>query len=258
MKKEWISTMTKNKRMKLTPAHTLDHYLIVLFLLIPFQFPAWSLIEIAVTGTYSGRQTTEEIASVALIFLVCIFFSFLVQYRRLLFKKITLTYSDEQFQEAVERTVKDLKWHIDLNNEAFFRAHRSWDWSSSWGEMVTIIKGKNFLLVNSICNPDARSSITSWGWNRKNIHTFLEHLTDVLNKQPAKIKIARVTKEWSLKQIGMRLFAYPFCFFLIAMGVYVIFQPSSFRSTIAIFVSMTLAIVYLYTDLKILITKKQN
>ena len=46
----------------------------------------------------------------------------------------------------------------------------------SWGEMVTVrLSGKD-VLVNSICDPDARPSVISWGRNRKNVSTIAELL----------------------------------------------------------------------------------
>jgi hypothetical protein len=124
--------------------------------------------------------------------------------------------------------------------------------------MVTIIKDKDCLLLNSICNPDSMSSVASYGWNRKNIRTFLKNLTDVLNNKPAEIKIEKVTNEWSVKRIVIRLFAYPFCIFLILFGVYMVLQPLTIRSIIAGLGAMMIAIIYLYSDLKILTTKNEN
>jgi hypothetical protein len=255
MKKDWIPIMKKNKRLKLTTVQTLTHYGIVLLLLFIVSLTGWSLIEIYVTNTHTSVRTADELIKTSLTFLLlAVFFAF-IQYKRLMFKEINLTFTEEQFQEAVRRTVKDLEWRIDRNNKTFFRAYRPWNWSGSWGEMVTIIKDKDRLLVNSICNPDSMSSVASYGWNRKNIQTFLKNLTDVLNNKPAEIKIEKVTNEWSVKRIVIRLFAYPFCIFLIAFGVYMVLQPLTIRSIIAGLGAMTIASIYLYSDIKIL-TKK--
>ena len=178
----------KNKRLKLTTVQTLTHYGIVIFLLLIVSLTNWSLIEIYVTDTYTGVLTADELIKSSLPFLfAAIIFAF-IQNRRLNFKEINLTYTDDQFQEAIQRTIKDLEWRIDKNNKTFFRAIRPWNWSGSWGEMVTIIKEKDRLLINSICDPDHMSSAVSYGWNRKNIKTFLKNINDVLNNKPAEIK----------------------------------------------------------------------
>jgi|LakMenEpi03Aug12_release.lakeMendotaPanAssembly.Ray.scaffolds.fasta_scaffold105290_3 hypothetical protein len=258
MANNWTKKMKKNKRLKLTTIQTLTHYGIVLLLLFIVCLTGLSLIEIYITNTYTGVQTADELLKSSLPFLLlAILFAF-IQYRRLKFKEVNVTFTDEQFHEAVERTAKDLKWRIDKNNKTFFRAYRPWNWSGSWGEMVTIIKDKDHLLVNSICNPKSMSSVASYGWNRINIQAFLKNLTDVLNNKPAEIKIEKVTNEWSVKRIVIRLFAYPFCIFIIVFGVYMVLQPLTIRSIISGLGAITIAIIYLYSDIKILTTKNEN
>ena len=227
-------------------------------LLFIVSLTGWSLIEIYVTHTYTGVRTADELIKSSLPFLLLAVFFVFVQHRRLKFKEINVIFTDEQFQEALERTVKDLKWRIYRNSKTFLKAYRPWNWSGSWGEMVTIIKDKDKLLVNSICDPDNMSSVASYGWNRKNIRTFLKNLTDVLNNKPAEIKIEKVTKEWSIKRIIIRLIAYPFCIFLIVLGVYMVLQPLTIRTVIAGIGAMTIASIYLYSDIKILTTKNDK
>ena len=258
MTNELIPIMKKNKRLKLTTVQTLTHYGVVLLLLFIVCLTGWSLIEIYITNTYTGVRTADELIKSSLPFLLlAILFAF-IQERRLRFKEVNVTFTDEQFQEAIERTIKELEWRIDRNNKTFFRAYRPWNWSNSWGEMVTIIKDKDRLLVNSICDPNNMCSVVSYGWNRKNIKTFLKNLADVLDNKSAEIKIEKVTNEWSIKRIIIRLLAYPFCIFLIVFGVYMIIQPLTIRSIIAGLGAMTIAIIYLYSDIKILTTKNAN
>lgn len=247
--------MKTNKRLKLTTVQTLTHYGVVWYVLLFVLLTGWRLIDIYATDTYTGVRAADQLIETSLLLVLAVFFA-LVQYRRLMYKEINLAFTDDQFQEAVERTVKDLEWRIDRNNKNFFRAYRPWNWSGSWGEMVTIIKDKDRLLINSICNPDSMSSVASYGWNRKNIQTFLRNLSDVLNNKPADIKIEKVTKGWSLKRIVIRLFAYPFCIFLIVFGVYMVLQPFTIRSIIAGIGAVTIASIYLYSDIKTLSAKK--
>ncbi len=258
MKNKWIPITKKDQRLKLTTNQALSHYGIVLLLLLIVSLTVWSLIEMYVTNTYTGVRTANELIKALLpVLLLAVFFVF-VQHRRLKFKEIKVTFTDEQFQEAVERTVKDLEWRIDRNNKTFFRAYRPWNWTGSWGEMVTIIKDKDRLLINSICDPDNMSSVASYGWNRKNVTTFLKNLTAVLNNEPAEIKIEKEANEWSIKSIAMRLFAYPFCVFLIVFGVYMVLHPLTIRTIIAGLGAITIAAIYLYSDIKILTTQNKR
>ncbi|NEN24214.1 hypothetical protein G3O08_11945 [Cryomorpha ignava] len=250
--------MKKNKRLKLKPLQTLTHYGIVLFLLFIVSLTAWSLIQIHVTDTYTGVRTSREIIRTSLPFLLLALFFAFIQYRRLKFKEIDVTFSDEQFQEAVDRTARELKWSIERNNKNFLRAYRSWNWTASWGEMVTIAKDKDRLFVNSICSPESMSSVASFGWNRKNISTFLENLTAVKNGKPEVVKIERVKSEWSLKRVLIRLLAYPFCISLIILGIYMISQSMTVRAVIAGIAAITIACIYLYSDIKIMTTKNNK
>lgn len=256
MKNEWTIIMKKNKRLKLTFFQTVTHYGISLLLLFIISLTGWSLIEIYLTETYTGVRTANELIKSSLPFLVLAVIFTVIQYRRLNFKEIEITYTDEQFQEAIDRTVKDLEWRIEKNNKTFFRAVRAWNWSGSWGEMVTIIRDKNRILINSICDPDHMSSIASYGWNRKNIRTFNKNLSDVLENRPSEIIEEKEINEWSFKRIVIRLFAYPFCIFLIVFGVYMVLEPLTIRTIISGLGAMTIAGIYLYSDIKLLRTKK--
>jgi hypothetical protein len=106
-----------------------------------------------------------------------------IQTNGLKFKEIKIGYNEQEFSEAVDLTVKQLKWEIERNDNQIFRAYRPWNWTASWGEMITIIKHEGKLLINSICDLNKRSSVVSWGWNKKNIETFKANLLSVISKQ---------------------------------------------------------------------------
>src|SRR5690554_2638220 len=120
MKNEWITIMKKDKRLKLTTIQTLTHYGIVLLLLFIVSLTGWSLIEIYLTDTYEGVRTADELIKTSLPFFAIAIIFAIIQYRRLNFKEIQVSYTDEQFQEAIARTVKDLEWIIERNNKTFF------------------------------------------------------------------------------------------------------------------------------------------
>ena len=44
------------------------------------------------------------------------------------------------------------------------------------GERITIIRDNNKILINSICDPDNRPSVSSWGQNRKNVNAFKKRI----------------------------------------------------------------------------------
>ncbi|TMI63090.1 MAG: hypothetical protein E6H07_15980 [Bacteroidetes bacterium] len=243
--------MKNTKRLKLTLGQTFNHYGIVIFFLFLVVLLFKDLIEIYL-NSYTGVRSTNELINSLWPFLALAIFFAIVQYRRLRFKEYKANFTEEEFQEAIKRTVTDLELRIDSNSENFFKAYRG-----SW-EVIIIIKDKDRLLVNSICDPKNFSSFTSFGVNRKNISTFIKNLTDVLNNKPAEIKIENQINEWSIKRIIFRLFVYPFCIFLIVFGVYLVLQPLTAKSIAAGLGAIMVAGIYLYSDIKILSAKKEN
>ncbi len=188
MENDLIPIMKKSKKLKLTTIQTLTHYGIVILLLFIVALTGWSLIEIYWTNNYEGVRTAGELMITSLPFFAMAIIFAIIQYRRLQFKEIQVSYTEVQFQEAIDRTIKDLGWRIEINSKSLFRAFRPWNWAGSWGEMVTIVKEKDRILINSICDPNRVSSVASYGWNSRNMKTFLKNLSEVLNNKAQEIK----------------------------------------------------------------------
>ena len=258
MNKEWIEIMKQTKRLKLNRWQILDHYFIVIFILIIPIFTLFSLFEIYVTDSYDGVRTANELISTSFPWLIPAIVFYFLQKRRLRFREVKVEYSDQEFQGAIERTAKEYEWKIELNNKKIFRAYRPWNWTGSWGEMITIIKDTDRLLLNSICDPNKTSSVASFGWNKRNIDTFLKNLVDVKKDIPVQEKIEKPEKAWTFKKVVIRLLAYPFCLFLIGFGVYMIFNPVNWKSQGAGIGAIIIASIYLYFDLKVILKNKDT
>ncbi|GEM_PF-680957 len=257
MKREWIDKMEQTKRLKLNRWQTFSHYLVVWFILAIPGLTLFSLFEIYVTDTYDGVRSAEELVSTAWPWIIPAVAFYFIQKRRLRFREVIVECSDEEFQDAIERTAKEYQWQIDLNDKRAFRAYRSWNWTGSWGEMITIIRDKDRLLLNSICNPNKRISVVSFGWNKRNIDTFLKNLADVQRGIPIREEIEIPRREWTFKRVVIRLLAYPFCLFLIGMGVYMVVKPINWKSQGAGIGAITIAAIYLYSDLRIILDNKK-
>jgi hypothetical protein len=174
-----MKLITGDGRLKLTLGQTIDHYFIVAFLLLIPGLTSYDIYKMYVTQTYDGVRSADDLIKFSLPFLILAISFVFIQRHRLRFNEIKIKYTDEQFQEAVKRTIEELKWQVEFNDTDFFRAYRPWNWSASWGEMITIIKEKDRLLINSICDPNKTSSVLSWGWNKQNLEVFKGHLTTV-------------------------------------------------------------------------------
>lgn len=259
MKQEHIKLMIKQKRLKLTFIQTLSHYAIVLFILFMPALTLYSLFEIYVTKSYDGVRSAQELIRVNFFWIIPAAGFYILQRSRLILKEVLISYSDEEFKEAIKRTANELGWQIEFNNKSFFRAYRPFNYTLSWGEMITIIRQKDKLLINSICDPNKMSSVLSFGWNKKNIQTFLINLQEVKKGLPPRQEIVeKPINEWSFGRTIMRVLLYAVCLFIIVAGVFVIIQSPAFRSQIAGFGGVAFATFYLYLDLRVLTTKKEK
>lgn len=63
--------------------------------------------------------------------------------------------------------------------------------------------------------------------------------------------------EWTFKRIIIRFIAYPFCLFIIGLGIYMIINPVNWKSRGAGIGAILIASTYLRADLKILIKNRK-
>lgn len=260
MKQKLINKMIESERLKLTFFQTVSHYSIVIFLVIIWGYIAYNLFEINVTNTYSGVRSSNELILAGLPFLVGAIVFYFIQRARLNFYALTIKFSDEEFEEALNRTANELNWKFKYHQKKYTRANRYSNWTGSWGEMITIIKDGDRLLLNSICDPDNIASVASYGWNRKNLKTFEANLKDTVNHIPVKKSTFPLIpeNEWTLKNTVIRIIFYPFCLFLIGLGIYLISDSVNYMSVSAGIGAIIIASLYLYTDLKVNLTRKKS
>ena len=170
-------------RLKLTQWQFITHYSLVFLLMIPNLLSIFSIIENAF-GVYRGKADVNDWYASFMFFSIVIFLLFIIQYRRLNFIKIEIIFTENQFEEAVRRTAKDLEWKILRNNKKMLQASRNNMFGSLLGELITIIKGEGFVLINSICDPNKWTNIFSFNRNQENVKIFLRNLSDVTNEKP--------------------------------------------------------------------------
>ena len=98
-----------------------------------------------------------------------IFFIYKLQRRRLKFKSVETNLKRKEINDIIREVAIELKWTLESINENYIvaKTHPGF-FSGSWGEQITIIFDQNRVLVNSICDPDKRSSVTSMGRNKRN------------------------------------------------------------------------------------------
>lgn len=63
-------------------------------------------------------------------------------------------------------------------NDAFIANTNPGFFSGSWGEQITVLFYQDSVFVNSICDPNKRSSVISWGRNSENEDTLIDKINE--------------------------------------------------------------------------------
>lgn len=182
MTKEQLIYSLETKELKLSFWDKLTHYGIVLFLFfIPSVFIFLRLKDYF-NGTPKAFKNAELWFMIIPTLLGLLFYKF--QKKRLKFKSIKTELTREELDPIIEQVANELKWTPYIVNKKMIIAKTYPSFmSGSWGEQITILFDKDSVLVNSICDPDKRSSVVSMGRNTQNEKTLLERIKTVTNTQ---------------------------------------------------------------------------
>lgn len=239
--------MKQTRRLKLTVSQTFTHYFIVLFLCLVPLVTLWDFIKMCF-GTYHRDQSATELITESLPFIAFAIIAFLIQRRRLKFRVIHILNSDDEFHEAVMRTRTTLQWDVAINESNFVLAFRSQHFfTNNWGDMITIIRDGNTLLLNSISDPNKKPVFFSFSWDKKNINVFLLHLTEVLRGIPRNTRYEEEeARKWYAKKY-MRYIAYFCSAGLLAVSVLLIIEGALLMALPL----LGLVSYYIYTDISL-------
>lgn len=183
MKQSEIQNIRERKVLKLRKGQLFGHYAVVPFLLIIPVLATYSLFQIYVTKNYEGVRTADELISTSYPWIIVALIFYFIQKKRLKFKVIKLSVNIEQFNKAAKLTADNLGWTIQHSSADHISAVRQGGISSgSWGELITMVRCKDKVLINSICDPDNIISVASYGWNRKNVRVFKLFLESLQEK----------------------------------------------------------------------------
>ncbi|MCO6360808.1 hypothetical protein BXY85_3564 [Roseivirga pacifica] len=244
MEENNVKHMIESRRVSLTFWRKLDHYFIVVFVLLTPLLATYDLVQFYFFDSYDGESTPKELLFNYLWLIPAILLT-IVQWRRLKLQEYKITANEDQIQEALIQTSQELGWRIKESSPEFIRAFRGWNLTASLGEMITIIPFQDSILINSICDPNKPSSIASFGMNKTNTRTFIINLYNIVNGTSI-LKPEEKYNKWSFRNNLFRLFAYPFCLGLILFAVFVALPDNQIGLGVAI---LTVPAIYFYTDL---------
>jgi len=171
-----IVGMKSSQRLKLSFWNSISHYWVVLLMALLTVFWWYQLIKSFLTQSAPIFRGSKELFNVGCCLLIVTSLFFVIQYRRLTFKKVVIKYNDASFKQALSLTIEELKWIVSDKNNVYVSAFHKTKTYFNWGELITIIKIEEGILINSICDPEARTALFSLGWNRKNVNTFIRNL----------------------------------------------------------------------------------
>ncbi len=178
MTNEQIKYSIETGEMKLGNWDKFNHYAIVGFLfIIPALFIFFHLKDYF-QGTSRPFREGEIWFMIIPSILGLLFYR--IQRNRLKFKSINTKLTREELDPIIEKVATELEWIPYVSNKKIIiaKTHPSL-FSGSWGEQITILFHKNQILVNSICDPEKRSSVVSMGRNKKNMNRLIEEIIKV-------------------------------------------------------------------------------
>lgn len=175
MTNDQIKYSIETGELKLGNWHKFTHYGIVgFFLIFPAMFVFFRLKEY-LEGTSKPFMEFEFWFSVIPAILGLMFYR--LQRNRLKFKIIHTNLTREEIDPIIEKVANELQWIIVIDNKkAIIAKTQPSFFSGSWGEQITILFDGKKTLVNSICDPDKKSSVVSMGRNKQNMNKLVEEI----------------------------------------------------------------------------------
>jgi hypothetical protein len=256
--------MIRQRRVKLDFFQAIFHYSFPLFILAMPFFSLFFSIKDYFTHTVADPE--RSLLHFDLFIIALSILSAFIQWRKLRFREYKVSLTSEDFEEALSRTKRSENWIITNHRKQFIQAIRPDELAgeripilnNDAGEMITIIKLPDSLLINSISDPNMKSASLLGRQNRTNISIFIANLRDVIKHIPEKVTIPETPeKEWTLKKIIVRLLLYPLCLSLITIGIWLIIE-TKLKAIIPSGLIIAGASIYLYTDLMIITKRKSS
>ncbi len=169
-----IKKIDKTKILPLSKWHFFLHYFVAFIPLILGIMSTYWLIERWNTENYLGSRTEEDIISSILVWFSIAILAFVVKRRRLNFKRINISLNGTEFKQKMSEIAELENWMLTNKNtksSIFYNNNSGWN----WGLKMTVLRFKNYLLVNSVCDYEDKPSIAIFE-NEKNIKRLSKHL----------------------------------------------------------------------------------
>ena len=105
--------------------------------------------------------------------------SYRIQRRKLDFESIPISSDKQTIHDKIYKLAETYGWEIDHYGEDCIVAHTNPAiWHLTWGEQIFIVFDKGQIWVNSVNDLNKRTSISSFGYTKRNIRRVREALIE--------------------------------------------------------------------------------
>lgn len=173
MENDLIEKSIESGELQLESRDKINHFSIVFYsftfaVFMPIMVLFYQIYDPASNKNYGVLWFSPIFAIVGVIF-------YFIQKKRLKLTSIKTNIKREEFDNIIEQISNKYGWQICINTSKKIVAKTPFS-GKSWGEQVTIIFDGNNLLVNSICDPDKKSSVVSAGRNDQNVRLLIKRI----------------------------------------------------------------------------------
>jgi hypothetical protein len=102
-----------------------------------------------------------------------------LQKRRLKFCVVKTVLNQVQLKEILISVSKQLNWILGSGTANVYTATTNPGFfSGSWGEQITVLFYEDSVFINSICDPNKKSSVVSWGRSNRNEQSLIDAINE--------------------------------------------------------------------------------
>jgi cytochrome c oxidase subunit IV len=175
MTDEQFKKSIEKKELQLNFEGRFTHYGIVSFLLFIALFFILNQV-----NDYLKNQMYIRLSDIILFIVLPTLLSILyyfIQKRKLKLIVIDTSLTPKEVSDIFSEVASEQGWGVSQQTSNILIANTPCSFrSGSWGEQVTLLLFKNQIFLNSICDPERRPSIVSYGRNKKNQLLLLNKL----------------------------------------------------------------------------------
>lgn len=166
-----INESILSEELKLSFLNIIDHFWIsILFFSMPFL-----IILISINKPFDFKN--ERFIIILIVSFSISLFGYFLQKSKLKLKSVQTNFSYEVLIQKIESLAVDLNWELKVKKSNYFLFVTNPKLTSgSWGEQITVLIKGNRVYVNSVCDLNKRTSIVSFGRNKKNELAILQNI----------------------------------------------------------------------------------